>query len=87
MSEILGIIGAILLGACCLPQTIQTIRTRSATDIAWGFIAMWGIGELFMIAYLLTLPNIDYILLANYILNLTLLLPIVAIKMNGEKDA
>lgn len=84
MSEMLGFIGALLLGGCCLPQTIKTIKSNRADDLSWGFLMMWLIGELAMVAYVSLKQDIDWLLLGNYILNLGLLIPILYVKVLNE---
>lgn len=84
MIDILGTVGALLLGGCCLPQTIKTIKTGQATDISWVFLSMWAIGEVCMILYVGLRDNVDMLLLANYIINMVLLLPILFIKWKNN---
>lgn len=86
IDNILGVLGALLLGGCCLPQTIKTIKLNRADDISWMFLMMWFIGELIMIVYVLVKPEIDYLLLGNYGINLSLLVPILYVKARGEYD-
>lgn len=79
MVEIIGWIGALLLGLCAVPQAVRTFLVGRADDISWGFLGMWLVGEFFLIAYNhLTLNSLA--LSANYYLNVACLLVIVYYK-------
>lgn len=47
ISDIVGYVASVLLMLGYLPQTIQTIRTRSTDDIALGTFLLMGLGGLF----------------------------------------
>ncbi len=47
LTEIIGYIASICMVLGYLPQTIQTIRTRSTDDIALGTFLLMAIGALF----------------------------------------
>lgn len=78
MIEAFGMMGGTLLAVCGFPQMVKTIRVGRADDLAWSFLLMWGIGEIFMLAYIL--PKGDWILILNYFVNFLFLLPIVFYK-------
>lgn len=80
MIDMLGIAGALLLGGCCLPQTIKTIRSNRTDDISWGFLLMWSVGEILTLSYVICQSVVDKIMVFNYLLNLCLLAPIIYIK-------
>lgn len=83
MIEVIGWLGAILFGFCCLPQTIKTWRTKSAADISWLFLAAWTAGEVCMIIY--NHATINSLQLAvNYYFNLACLLPILWVKVKYD---
>lgn len=85
MNDVLGLIGAILLGGCCLPQTIKTLKTNRADDISWGFLAMWLIGEICMLFYVVNKEIVDKLLITNYVINLFLLVPILIVKWKTDE--
>ena len=78
--EVVGMIGACLLGACCLPQTVKTLRTGKADDVSWAFLLMWLGGELLMLNYVLSKDTTDSIIVLNFLMNIILLIPIMFIK-------
>jgi hypothetical protein len=63
---------------------MKTIKLNRADDISWGFLSMWLIGELVMIAYVVLRPEIDWLLMMNYGINMLLLTPILYIKARNE---
>jgi len=69
--EILGWMGSVLLALCGLPQAIQTVRTKSASDISWLFLLMWGAGDLMLLIY--TFPLGKLALTINYGFNAVLI--------------
>ena len=82
--ETIGWIGSILLAFCGLPQAIHCILNKSADGIHPGFIAMWLMGELFTLAYVL--PKLDWPLLFNYGANILFIGVIVYYKIKpGNK--
>lgn len=68
MPELFGYIGAFCLAACAVPQLVKTVRTRSASDFDWYFLALWLIGDVSMLAYSVTICNL--LLILNYGTNL-----------------
>lgn len=84
MIEYIGWIGAVLFGLCACPQTIKTVRTKSAGDLSWGFLTAWTGGEVCMIAYNHATIN-SLQLSVNYYFNLACLLPILWVKLIGGK--
>jgi len=75
MTQLAGIIGSILLALCGLPQMSQSIKQGHSRGISKSFLFMWGLGELFLIIYIWN-GNRDIILLANYLLNVIIILVI-----------
>jgi uncharacterized protein with PQ loop repeat len=67
-SEAIGWIGAALLAFCGLPQAVQSWRTGSSAGVSWGFITMWGIGEILTLAYVA--PMSEWPLIVNYTANI-----------------
>lgn len=78
--EILGWIAHMSLALCAVPQTVQAIRTKSSAGVNSWFLALWLIGEVFALAYVLTKDS-DIIQMTNYIVNLLFLLPIIYYKI------
>ena len=77
--QAVGWLSAACLAACAFPQTVKTLRTRSAADLSWAFLLLWLSGELLGAVYLWgdwdRLP-----IIANYLVNAALIVPIVAVK-------
>jgi uncharacterized protein with PQ loop repeat len=80
----IGWIGSLLLSFCGLPQASKTYRTRKADDLSWGFLGMWGMGEVFTFIYVLDLNlakgEYQYPLLANYSINFVIICYLVYVK-------
>jgi len=49
--DILGLIAGTLTTLSFLPQVIRTLRTRSAGDLAWGWLLAFGTGTTAWLAY------------------------------------
>ncbi len=51
MIEYIGFAAAILTTASFLPQVIRTWRTRSARDLSWAWIVLFGTGLALWLVY------------------------------------
>ena len=80
MIELIGILGALCLGLCAVPQAVRCWRTRSAGDISWLFLGLWLAGEILTTVYVIASHAADPVLLANYLLNTILIILIIYIK-------
>ncbi len=80
MIDLLAWLGVFLLSACGIPQAWKAWKTKSSGDISWGFLCMWGIGELCMLPYA-SYP-LQPILLINYTCNLICIAIIVRYKFH-----
>lgn len=47
-----GFIGAFCFAVCALPQIVKVVKTKSADDISWGFIALSVCGNVFSAVYI-----------------------------------
>lgn len=65
--EIISWIGSLLLAMCGLPLAIEAIKTKQC-NISNSFLAMWGLGELFVVIY--TVYKNESALTFNYISNI-----------------
>ncbi len=85
MHEIIGWLGSSLLAICAVPQVIKCFKTRSADDLAWGFLILWFLGELFTIIYLLVSDSSQnfwhWPLYLNYGLNILLVVYLLYAKL------
>jgi uncharacterized protein with PQ loop repeat len=81
--EYIGWIGSILLAFCGLPQAIESYRTKNSDGLTWGFLIMWGVGEIFTIIYIL--PKWHWPLIFNYTANLVFISVILYYKLKGKK--
>lgn len=86
MTVLIGILGNALLALCALPQAIKSIRTGSAEDLSWGFLLMWGLGEIGAAVYAFAELNKDSLLLANYALNMVCIAVILGVKLNAKGE-
>ena len=83
MLESIGWIGSIMLGICAYPQLMHTIRTKDASGLSWGFLALWGFGEIFTLIYVI--PELNYPLICNYTLNCVIISVLVHYKLKGVR--
>ncbi|KAI3424896.1 hypothetical protein D9Q98_008280 [Chlorella vulgaris] len=51
-TNILGIIGGVVLAICQAPQLIKLYRTKSAADLSYWYLALYSIGLLFITVYM-----------------------------------
>lgn len=47
-----GFTGAFCFAVCALPQIIKALKTKSVTDVSWGFIALSVGGNVFSAVYI-----------------------------------
>lgn len=66
--KVIGWIGGLLLAWCGAPQAIRSIKQGHSKGISRSFLFMWGVGEIFVLAYVL--PNGDLPLIFNYFANI-----------------
>jgi uncharacterized protein with PQ loop repeat len=66
--DTIGWIGSLLLAFCAVPQAWESYRTKSSAGLTWGFLILWFLGEIFIVAYVI--PKLDWPLIFNYTCNL-----------------
>ena len=71
MIQSFGIIGALLMAICGVPQALMSWRRGTSCGISQTFVWTWLIGEIFLFLYV-GLTTIDVILLVNYAVNIML---------------
>jgi uncharacterized protein with PQ loop repeat len=81
--EYIGWIGGILLAFCGLPQAIESYKLGHSRGLTWGFLIMWGVGELFTIVYVI--PKWHWPLIFNYTANIIFIGIIVYYKIKPRK--
>ena len=81
--EYIGWIGSILLAFCGLPQAIESYKTKNSNGLTWGFLIMWGTGELLTIIYII--PKLYLPLLFNYTANIIFISIILYYKIKPKK--
>jgi len=79
----IGWIGSILLAFCGLPQAWESFKTKKSDGLTWGFLLMWGIGEIFTIIYII--PKWHWPLIFNYTANILFISVIVFYKIKPGK--
>jgi uncharacterized protein with PQ loop repeat len=81
--EYIGWIGGILLAFCGLPQAIESYKTKNSDGLTWGFLGMWGMGEIFTIIYIL--PKWHWPLIFNYTANIIFISIILYYKIKPKR--
>jgi len=81
---LMGWIGSLCLSICGLPQAWMSFKEKSSEGISWGFLLLWGFGELFGIAYVV--DKADAPLIVNYATNILIIGVILYYKINPRKE-
>lgn len=81
---LMGWIGSLCLSVCGLPQAWLSFKEKSSDGISWGFLLLWGFGELFGISYVV--DKADAPLIVNYATNILIIGVILYYKINPRKD-
>jgi uncharacterized protein with PQ loop repeat len=81
--ETIGWIGSILLAFCGLPQAVESYKTKNSDGLTWGFLGMWGMGEIFTIIYIL--PKWHWPLIFNYTANIIFISIILNYKIKPKR--
>jgi uncharacterized protein with PQ loop repeat len=81
--EYIGWIGSILLAFCGLPQAVESYKTKNSDGLTWGFLGMWGMGEIFTIIYIL--PKWHWPLIFNYTANIIFISIILYYKLKPKR--
>jgi len=50
MIDLIGWMGALLLGICGIPEVIHTLQT-SQVNLTWGLLLFWFFGEILALIY------------------------------------
>lgn len=79
MLDTLGWLGGILLAFSAVPQALESYKYKNSDGLTWGFLLLWFWGEVLMLIYLI--PKQDIILIANYTINLLLVIIILRYKL------
>lgn len=82
--DLIGYIGGILLAFCAAPEAYLAWK-RGHSSLSWGFLSLWGVGEVFTLAAVLTDAPLGYLLL-NYGLNILFISIICYYKRKGDKN-
>jgi len=81
--ELIGWVGGFLLGICVLPQVWLCYRQGHAHGVSLLMLELWGVGEVFALTYAIHLQA--WPLIANYALNLLIVLVILRYKLFPRK--
>ena len=79
MIETIGWIGAVAFAICGAPQAYKSWKEGHAHGLAWSFLVLWYIGELFGLVYVIAL--LSYPLIFNYAFNVILVTVILRYKV------
>jgi uncharacterized protein with PQ loop repeat len=83
MLEIFGWLGSVLLAFCGLPQAIESYQNKNSDGLTWGFLLMWGFGEVFTFVFIF--PTMMLPLVFNYTANLIFISIILYYKIRPGK--
>ncbi len=82
--ELIGWMGAALFALCGFPQAIQCFKDGHSRGLNLWFLLSWFGGEVLTVIYVF--PKQDYPLLANYFMNLILVLIMLKYKFWERKE-
>ncbi len=81
---LLGWLSSLCLSICGAPQAWQSFKSKNSFGISWGFLLLWGFGELFGLVYVL--DRKDTPLIMNYAANILIVGIIFYFKVNPKKE-
>jgi len=76
MMELIGWLGALMLGICALPQAITSYRTKDSSGISLSFLLLWLGGEVLTLIYIVS-TTMQLPLIFNYLFNILCLAVII----------
>ena len=79
LATVIGVIAATGTATCWLPQVVKTVRTRSAEDFSWVYLAMLISGTALWIVY--GVLQKDAIVVGANVVTLALVLIVTGVKM------
>ena len=79
-TNLIGLFGTLMLSFCGIPQALKSIKEKSSKGVSLLFLLMWLFGEVFVFYYVMK-TSLDFILLANYLLNIVLVTIILFYKI------
>ncbi len=71
MIDVIGWLGAAMLAICGIPQAYLSIKQKHSDGVSWGFLSLWGFGEVFQIIYVFN--KLEYPIIVNCALNIVLI--------------
>lgn len=71
-------IGSFCLAICAVPQAAKSLKTCSSDGISWAFLSLWLVGEVCLLAYVVSRG--EWALVMNYAGNIVCLLIILRFK-------
>jgi len=82
----IGLVGSICLSLCAVPQCFKAWKTKSVEDLSWGFLALWGTGEILLLGYIITDLGADVYMVFNYGINLVCIGFLLGCKLFYSKE-
>ena len=82
--EMIGWMGSVLFSLCAYPQAIKSYKDGHSDGLSWYFLLMWFIGEILTLIYV-SCTSASLPLLANYLMNLLILLVIIKYKIQPKR--
>lgn len=77
--SIAGWVGSVCFALCGLPQAMKSVKDKHSDGLANGLLWLWFVGEVLTLVYVL--PQKDWPLVFNYVVNLACLLVIIRYKL------
>ena len=84
--EIIGWISSILLLLCGVPQAIKSIKDGNSSGISAAFLWLWYGGEIFGVIYIITMKDLSFPILTNYLFNVTMVTIMLFYKYFPRKE-
>jgi MtN3 and saliva related transmembrane protein len=82
LATVIGVIAATGTATCWLPQVLKTVKTRSAEDFSWIYLAMLLSGTALWIVY--GLLQKDAIVVGANVVTLVLVLVVTGVKFREK---
>jgi uncharacterized protein with PQ loop repeat len=81
---LMGWLGSICLALSGIPQAIQSYQDKHSHGISWGFLLLWGFGELFALTYVFN--KLDMPMIFNYGINIFVVSMMLYYKLYPKKE-
>ena len=84
--EFIGWLGSIFFAICGAPEAWRSYKNKRC-DVGWGFLALWLLGEVLTLAYVVWKGGTELLpLIFNYTGNIAFILVMVYYKVRGKNE-